>query len=610
MCGILGAFAIEGLDPRRCETALDLLRHRGPENLTPRHYRDDRLFLGHARLKVLDLSDDANQPFVSDCGNYEIVFNGEIFNFKALRAQIEGEFAFRTSGDTEVLLNLYRKYGTDMLPRLNGMFGFAIYDKPRNRLVLARDRFGIKPLYYTLHDGALCFASEIKPILHITGRAAPNERMIATYLATSHSDFGEETFFSDVRQLGAGHVMVFDLAEQTAQTARWYRLERKPVLDQVPEREVLDLVEERIGAAIDRHLVADVDVGLNVSGGVDSSTLIRFTTQRLGGCHGFTQDFKGYSERPWVEQVARGFPLQTHFAELGAEDIRAHLQKTVRHQEQPFGGVAVIGYSYLYEMARDAGVTVLLDGNGVDELFLGYKKYHLEYLDDTKGGDGFAALLADYCAFWQEPENVALDRIRGLARNSSMIDGTAHQGRAAMSRDLLSLEQYGIPTVDLFDDAVRNSAARDLLYTKIPRGLRFNDRMSMMHSRELRVPFLDHELVELAYALPVSTLINRAGTKAAVRKVLGRSVDAAIASAPKRSIQTPQNDWLAKDYRDLVEDVLASESFRGRGWVDVDRAKAAYARYLGGDRATSFFIWQWINLELWARTFFDEKAYA
>lgn len=609
MCGIVGAFSKRQLDPGKCGKALDLLFHRGPDDQTAKYYEQNRLFFGHTRLKVIDLSNDANQPFVSDCGNYEIIFNGEIFNFKELRKSIEGEFSFRTSGDTEVLLNLYRKHGPDCLKLLNGMFAFAIYDKRERRLFLARDRFGIKPLFYALNEGVFCFASEIKPLLCLTGKSEPDNRMIGTYLATSHCDFSDRTFFADVRQLGAGHCMAFDFEGEAPRISQWYQLGAAPLDGSISPAGIEELVEETISRSIKRHLVADVAVGLNVSGGVDSSTLIHFASQHLGECHTFTQDFKGYSERPWVEEVTRGLSLHTHFADLGPRKIQDQLQNTVLHQEQPFGGVAVIGYSYLYSLAKKLGITVLLDGNGIDEIFLGYKKYHLEHLTDQKAEDGFSNLLREYCAFWQEDEQMALRRVEALAKNSSMIDGTAHQGLAAVSGDLRKLEHYEIPQIDTFECGVKNSAARDLLRTKIPRGLRFNDRMSMMHSRELRVPFLDYELVELAYSLPTSELLNASGTKAVMRKVLSKSVDRSIAFALKRSIQTPQNDWLADDYRDLVLDVLESDSFRGRGWIDVDKAKDQYQAYLQGDQSTSFFIWQWINLEYWARTFFDDRKF-
>lgn len=609
MCGIFGSFSPLGLDTSRCERALGLLAHRGPDSLKLKMHYNCRVALGHARLKVLDLSDAANQPFVSNCGMYEIVYNGEIYNFRELRDEICGHFEFQTTSDTEVLLNLYRLHGADMLHKLNGMFAFAILDRVNNCIFLARDRFGIKPLYYSQKGQTFTFSSEIKPILHMQNNAFPNEQMIATYLATSHCDFGEETFFEGVHQLPAGCQIRFCLDDGTEKVRRWYSLEEKVANNRFPKGEVKECVSDAIKRAINRNLVSDVRVGLNISGGVDSAMLVHFVTQSLGTCHSFTQDFRGYSERPWVEDVTRDKEIIPHFINLDSRDIQAELENTVQYQEQPFGGVAVVGYSSLYALARHHCVTVLLDGNGVDETFLGYKKYHLEYLHELSGTPNFAPAIREYCAFWQETRATALSRVASLSQNSSMIDGTPHVPAVHMGEALSRTNQYSLPRVTGFESNVRNLAARDLLYTKIPRGLRFNDRMSMMHSCELRVPFLDHELVELAYAIPMDQLINAYGTKSILRQTLADWTKPEIAFAPKRSIQTPQNDWLAHDWRDLVEDVLSSPGFAARGWIDPARARKAYDAYLSGDQSTSFFIWQWINLELWARAYFDERIF-
>lgn len=610
MCGIFGAFSPFGLDEFRCNRSLRLLRHRGPDNLTLHVYRHGQLALGHSRLKILDLSDKANQPFVSNCGNYEIVFNGEIYNFRELRKKFCSDISFRTSSDTEVLINLYRAEGARMLGKLNGMFAFAIWDRLRNRIFLARDRFGIKPLYFADTGKKFVFSSEIKPILHMLGDAAPNERMIATYLASSHSDFCEATFFTGIEQLPAGAHMLYDCNTRSREIYQWYSFAERVRQTAVPcIQETTECVAEAIERSIHRHLVSDVDVGLNVSGGVDSATLVHFVTQLLGASHSFTQEFSGYSERVWIEEIAKGKPLIMHYADLDSGDILAELEQTVIYQEQPFGGVAVVGYSFLYQMARNNDIFVLLDGNGSDEIFLGYKKYHIEHLKDMFGKRQFSQILEDYCRFWGEEKGVALARLAALSRDSGLIDGTPHVSAVGWGEALSVQDLYQIPDIGYFEDGVRNSAARDLLHTKIPRGLRFNDRMSMMHSCELRVPFLDHELVETAYAIPIDRLIDTDGTKAVLRRALAGWVDPEIAFSPKRSIQTPQNDWLAEDWRDFVGDLISSRSFRERGWLVPEKAWQAFDSYLSGDRATSFFIWQWINLELWAKAFFDERCY-
>jgi asparagine synthase (glutamine-hydrolysing) len=284
-------------------------------------------------------------------------------------------------------------------------------------------------------------------------------------------------------------------------------------------------------------------------------------------------------------------------AELDLARISAYLDATVRAQAEPFGGVFVCGYNALYEAACKEGVTVLLDGNGVDESFLGYKRYHQIYALSAEDDAELARRCREFESFWGQAP-------RKLVPGAS-IDGTDGLRPGALSAELKDAELLHIPTLSGFKDPVRRAAAEDLLYAKIPRGLRFNDRVSMAHSRELRVPYLDHRLVEFAFGVPSHLLLNERGGKALFRDVLARYAPASVAYARKRSVQSPQREWLAEGWRPMVESILGSERFAGRGWVDPSAAKKAYAEYLGGAQENSFFIWQWLNLELWARAYLD-----
>ncbi len=380
------------------------------------------------------------------------------------------------------------------------------------------------------------------------------------------------------------------------QRRRWYRLaDHVPDLSGASEGELLGRTEQLVMQAVRSHLVADVAVGLNVSGGVDSSMLVRATLAELGYAHLFTQDYEGYSELPWVREIAGGGTL--HVANLDLPQINGYLSSTVRSQAEPFGGVTVCGYNALYELARQQDVTVLLDGNGVDEVFLGYKRYHQLHVANTQVGAERERAARDFQMFWGESPRIV--------RDGASIDGTNGLCPQAMTEQLRKNDAYLKPADSDFAGPVRQAAADDLLRAKIPRGLRFNDRVSMAHSRELRVPFLDHRLVEFGFGIPEKFLFGAQGSKLLFRKMLARRVQASVAFAAKRSVQSPQREWLADGWRSLVENILASESFRARGWVDADKASHAYRAYLSGKQENSFFLWQWINLELWARTFFD-----
>jgi len=604
MCGILGIFRPQGVDRGEAGRLLEMMAHRGPDAEGFWQSDDGRLVLGHRRLKVIDLSDAANQPMRSADGRFVLVYNGEIVNYRDLRSTYRGPWPFATSGDTETLLALWAERGVAALTECVGMFAFALFDTEHLRLSLVRDRFGIKPLYVTrLEGGGLAFASEIPPLLNLQESAKADLDVIRTYLETTLYDTGRRTFFSGIESVAPGSVVEIRLGSEVWTEKRWYTLaEHLPDLSAAGEAELIEEGAARVERAISDHLIADVRTGLNVSGGVDSSTLVSVARGQVADIHLFTQDYEPpYSEAPWVRQVAGHSPL--HLLALTEEHIRRVLDKSVRLQAEPFGGVTVAGYDYLYSEARQQGVTVLLDGNGVDEVFLGYQKYHGAAVRLAQDETEWMTLGQGYRCFWQaEPPH------RGAADlDHQFIDGSDGARPEAVADSLRSRAEV-LPLPDFsgpFSDPIRKLAAMDLFASKIPRALRFNDRMSMAQSRELRVPFLDHRLVEFGFAVPRHHLLNSSGSKALFRKIARRWVPEEVVSAPKRSVQSPQREWLAVQWNGMVEEVLGSESFSARGWVNAETARWLYQSYLEGARGNSFFLWQWLNLEWWARAFLD-----
>jgi asparagine synthase (glutamine-hydrolysing) len=599
MCGLIVAWDPDGLADAVLASARGDLRHRGPDAESSLWRDDRRVHLGHTRLKIIDTSDNANQPFVSPCGRWALVYNGEIYNYRELRAEIGDRWRWRTRSDTEVLLAAWALWGAACLDKLVGMFAFVLHDADAQRLILVRDRFGIKPLYHvTVGHRRIC-ASEIPPLLRFMPRVEADCSTIRTYLDLGVYDHGPYTFFAGVERVEPGCLIDIDLSDGSERDVRWYSLVDHVVdLAGASQAEVLEHTETLVGQAIRSHLVADVAVGLNVSGGVDSSMLIRTTVAELGSAHLFNQDYEGYSELPWVREVSEGGTL--HVAELDLPRIEAYLDDTVRMQAEPFGGISICGYNALYEMARDHNVTVLLDGHGADEVFLGYKRYHQLYVASAPSAAEHDRRSTEYTEAWGE-------RPREVQPGAS-IDGTYGLQPDAMAPRLRAYAPRPVALLDGGLDPVRQAAAADLLYAKIPRGMRFNDHVSMAHSRELRVPFLDHRLVEFAFGIPAAWLLNARGGKALFRDLLARRVPRSIAYASKRSVQSPQREWLAGPWRPLVEAVLRSDSFADRGWVDRGKAVAAYRAYCEGSNENSFFVWQWLNLELWARCYLDAAA--
>ncbi len=597
MCGLIVAWDPSGRWTVPLKAALGDLRHRGPDAQAEKWFEGHRLQFAHTRLKIIDTSDSANQPISSPCGRYTMVFNGEIFNYLDIKSRLGDFWAWRTRSDTEVLLASWAKWGAECLQYLIGMFALAIYDAERRHVTVVRDRFGIKPLYYRSAGDGWVFASEIPPLLRLNNDVRAKESTIRTYLESGDYSHSRYTFFQDVYAVEPGTLVDIDLNSGQWIPRRWYDLEKHiPDLTSATDEELESAAASHIDAAIKSHLVADVDVGLNVSGGVDSSMLVTVALENIAGVHLFNQDYDGYSELPWVREVSTGGVL--HVANITPQTIEAWLPGTVRSQAEPFGGIVVCGYNALYQLAVKNGITVLLDGNGVDEIFLGYMRYHQIYVYSAPTEAIRARRAADYIHFWGKAPS------RPMA--GSAVDGTSGLRPEAMSAQLAGVDPLPSSSVPSIEDPVRRAAIQDLLYVKIPRGLRFNDRVSMAHSRELRVPYLDHRLVEFAFGIPTEKLLTRHGTKAIFRELLAKKGQASVAYAPKRSVQSPQREWLANEWRPLVESVLGSDSFMQRGWIDPGRAKQTYQNYLAGTQDNSFFIWQWINLELWAREFLDK----
>lgn len=567
MCGALGGFSSVGFNVKKVKKSVEKIIHRGPDNQSLEFFSGERIFLGHTRLSIIDLHIHSNQPFTSNCGRYSLVFNGEIFNFQELKKSCDW-YMFKTNSDTEVLLAYYIKYKEKSLNYFEGMFGFCIYDSLEDNFFIARDRFGIKQIYYFNDRKQFVFSSEIKPLLVFKQKKQENLSVLRTFIEKATYDFGEETFFKDIFRLEAGCYLIVDKKTLKVKKTRWYELEKNLTPINMSYEESQEEVKTLFQKSIKKHLISDVDIGLNISGGLDSSILTYFVSKEKPNLATFNQDYKGFSEREWIDENLKTFSFNHHYLQLNADDIAKKIIPTVKMQEEPFGGIAVIGYNSIYEKANQLGIKVILDGNGVDETFLGYSKY--------------------------------LNNV-----NSSFVDGTGTSTNKLLSDDLLQYSLKECQVNNFINDKKKSLAINDLINTKIPRALRFNDRMSMNYGIELRVPFLDHKIVEFGLSLPTEYLIRKNRTKAIVRDMASQFLSHQVSFAKKRSVQTPQNLWLANGLRYIVEDIINSQSFKERGWYNIDLVKKTYSDYLLSEKSNSFFIWQWINLELWAREFLD-----
>jgi asparagine synthase (glutamine-hydrolysing) len=574
MCGIAGMFGT-GWERRQLEAMVASQSHRGPDASGTFVSASGLAGLGHNRLSIIDLSEAGRQPMSDPSRRYWIVFNGEIYNYLELRVELESSWQFQTRTDTEVLLAAYARWGETCLDRLIGMFAFVVWDERERRLFGARDRFGVKPLHlYQPANGGLWIASEIKA-LHAAGVArVPDEVAWAAYLSSGMYDHDTRTFWEEIHRLPPGACFNWSAGKGLRERI-WYDPSAVALEQGMDARDEKTVGEELLALfdeSVKLRFRSDVPVGICLSGGFDSSLLLGLV-HRLQGAESAVKAFtfycgdSNYDETPWVEQMLSATRHPACFCRLTAgevPDLAAHAQS---FQDEPFGGLPTLGMAKVHERARTEGVTVLLDGNGVDEAWAGYEYY-------------------------QRARNVevAAGPVQGARDRSTRPD--------CLGAEFASqVEKFTIPRP--FSDALRDLQYRDIRFLKIPRAMRFADRVSMMFSRELREPFLDHRIIELGLRQPEDRKVRGGVGKWLPRQVAKQILPDTIREAPKRPVQTPQREWLRGPLRDWADGCVGTVlARRGGSWLDSAAVRKAWTDYCGGAGDNSFFVWQLISLAL------------
>ena len=564
MCGIAG---IIGPKPSEIELKkmLNAQHHRGPDH-TGTYVDPGFATIGHNRLSIIDLSPEANEPFVDNSGRFYLSFNGEIYNYKELRDELKGQYDFKTASDTEVLMAAFIRWGKECLQRFNGMFAFVIWDSQEKKSFAARDRFGVKPFFYSEAKQAFYFSSEIKALQNVLFDTPPNPGVWASYFSYGSYGMPDETFFKNISQLPGGHLLEYSRGSLKIQ--KWYdfdnRVKHVKIRSSFEEAKAgyLDLLKD----SIKLRFRADVPVAFNLSGGVDSSLLLAlvnlFEDKKRINAYTFYSNDDRYDELQWVEQMIATTQNPLQKVLFTASEVETMAQQISQHQDEPFGGIPTLAYSRVFRQAHKDGVKVLLDGQGMDEQWAGY-----DYYFDSGS------------------------TIQGLGSKSPFRTNALTPDFAALA------EKPSYP--EPFDNRLQNLQYRDLFYTKIPRALRFNDRISMTYSTELREPFLDYRLVEFAFAQPAKFKIHNGVQKHMLRELLKPMVPKEISYAPKRPLQTPQREWLAEELKPFVEkhlDQLKTSPISN--WFDHKEIEKEWKLYLKGDRESSFHVWQWVDSSL------------
>lgn len=596
----------------------EALRHRGPDDSGT--YTDGRVSLGHQRLSIIDLTPAGHQPMSNEDGGVWIVYNGEIYNYKEIRPDLEAAgHRFRSETDTEVILHAYEEWGADCVERFNGMWAFAIYDIAKGLLFLSRDRFGVKPLYYHLGDRDLIFSSEIKGLLQHDLERAPNDRAIYEYLAYGIMEHCPETFFSGILRLMPGESMIYDLARRTAQKSQWYDLEGriealKEEIGGLSEDEAAGRVRSLFEDSIRYRLISDVPVGSCLSGGIDSSCIV-YTMRRLGTnerLKAFSMVFPGQrmDESTYIDEVVRDTAVQSFTTTPTTGDLMNDLLDLIRTQEEPFRSTSIYGQYRVMRLAHENGMKVLLDGQGADELFAGYRIYFKYYIFEALSSLHLGEAMSCAAAVNYSLSDLLLFPAATIATRLGLGDIF----RWAWNRRLRHLLPfYKRQSVNLLQErgfSLNRALLTDLIRYSIPQLLRYEDKNAMRWSIESRVPFLDFRLVEMACALPSAFKIHKGVTKQILRRAMSGIVSERILRRrDKIGFATPDEDWLsAPEFSSLMKEMLGSEKFRGRPyWRHMEVARI-FEEHRSGRRGKSEDLWRIINTELWLQAFIESEG--
>ena len=625
MCGIAGIFHFDGQSPTLAELAgLERMatsqRHRGPDDSGQGVFGPCALAV--QRLSILDLSPQGHMPMCSEDGRLTLIHNGEIYNYVELRDELRSlGHVFRSDGDTEVILRAYLQWGAQCVERFVGMWAFALYDAAEQSLLLSRDRLGIKPIYLHRTAQRLVFASEIKAIVaflrELGEPVRANPASVATYVATGLVDGLEDTFFEGITRFPAATNMV--LRGRGLETRMYWDLPARAAALQAglngASHAPWPVLRDSLAEAVRVHLRSDVPLGVCLSGGLDSSAIVGLASRHEQRVKTFTiyfEDGPEFDERTHAHAVVDRFQADPSERCVRPTEFADELKRIIWHLDEPSLALGVYPQWHVMSLAREAGVKVVLDGQGGDEVFAGYTNYAPQHLYGLLGAAParfpLEAVALGLNQGWQAARSAAASAVAMRLRPAEAPKVASKLDAALLVPDLrpradVSHDEWRLwPRV--FDGWLNNVLYWELARTRLPALLRYEDRLSMAFSIESRVPFLDHRLVELAFALPDGVKRSAGWSKYGMRRALDGLLPKSIVwRRDKKGFPTPVGRWL-RDARgaaalDLVRDPLR----RSRELLDQAAIDRFAAEHVQGRADRSWQLWRAVSLELWLDAF-------
>ncbi len=632
MCGIAGFLG--DFDAEAARGMARRIAHRGPDDEGFYFERDAGLAFAHLRLSILDPSPAGHQPMVSACGRFVLNYNGEIYNFPELKRDLEARgVAFRSNCDTEAIVELFARDGTAAFARLNGIFALAIWDRAERTLLLARDGMGVKPLYLCRTASGLAFASEIKAFLALPDFASEIDPVAAvSYLSFLWSP-GERTMLRGVTKLEPGTWLLLDRAGQR-DSGEFYRLPPPRPDEGLGEREIIARTRETLRTAVHRQMLADVDVGAFLSGGLDSSAVVAFARERCDArrLQCFTIDYASDSDEsgelvpdlPYARKAAAHLGVDLHEVRADAS-MADRLEQLAYTLDEPTADPAALNSLMISELARGQGIKVLLSGTGGDDLFSGYRRHQAAGLEGIlERTPRFArAALAGAAAhlpvggtrarrlrkLFEHADRATDERLCGYFewldadRANQLLAAPLADGAARAREPLLR-----VLAEHRADPALERILRLDQHFFLTDHNLNYTDKTGMAAGVEIRVPFLDPDLVAWAAQVPVRYKMRGRTTKYVLRKAMEPLLPRDVIYRPKTGFGVPLRAWLRKPIRPLMEELLSESSIRARGLFSPAAVTALKDETLSGRRDASYSLLALMMIELWLRKFTQRQS--
>ncbi len=612
MCGING---FNWKDEELCKVMADTLKHRGPDD--EGFYFNIDVSLGHRRLSIIDLK-TGHQPIHNEDKSIWIIYNGEIYNHKGIREELEKRHKFYTNSDTEVIIHAYEEYGFECVKKFNGMWAFCIYDKNKNIFFLSRDRFGIKPLYYFFDEEKFIFASEIKAILKYV-KPEENDEMIHNFLVNNVDLYKDETFFKNIKSVMPSTNLIFDLKINEIEKQRYWdinKINRKTTSVSKEDEEYAKKFHDLFKDSVKLRLMSEVPVGTCLSGGLDSSSIVCIVNKILTDGNeeikesigekqktfSAVYEYKRIDEREYIEEVIKETNVEKNYVFPSGEELFKEVEKLIYYQEEPFMSTSIYAQWNVMRLVSKK-VKVLLDGQGSDELLAGYLNPTLynrtsfgDVLKQRKFFKFFKERFLNFPMLYGDLKIIYSYFIRKKVLKNKEILNQAFldkfKNKKEIPKEIKDLADWSY-------ELLMNGGIQTLL--------KYEDRNSMAFSIEARVPFLDYKVVEYIFSIPIDQRIKNGWTKYILRNAMKDILPEKVRKRrSKLGFPTPQEAWF-REHKDKILEIFDSESFKGRKYFNQDVIIKKFNEFCNGKSYDSNIFWKIINLEIWFRVFIDKN---